>query len=305
MVYFMVANNLRNKKQVKIFVAASLITCMLTSGYALTSMKREGSERATAPFQSGGGEPNTLGGYLVFSFAIASGLFLHNSSPFWHYGCGALAAFIFFTLLHTLSRGSYLAFIFVFISLILLTRKKKLLLMAILILGVGILPSIVPTKVTGRIKETFFPGKVYKPLGTRISLDESASARVEAWRVAFDRWKKRPILGYGVSGLGLVDSQFPLVLEETGIVGLWIFIWLMILIFRISLQFYRTVQDDWERGLVLGFLAGFIGLLIHSFSAATFIIVRIMEPFWFLTAIVMMLPELQDISQQSMEVEGT
>lgn len=42
----------------------------------------------------------------------------------------------------------------------------------------------------------------------------------------------------------------------------------------------------------MGFLAGFIGLLIHSFSANTFIIVRIMEPFWFLTALVMMLPEI-------------
>ena len=59
------------------------------------------------------------------------------------------------------------------------------------------------------------------------------------------------------------------------------------------MQVLKTVQDDWERGLTLGFLAGFIGLLVHSFAAGTFIIVRIMEPFWFLAAVVEMLLEFQ------------
>jgi hypothetical protein len=59
------------------------------------------------------------------------------------------------------------------------------------------------------------------------------------------------------------------------------------------MQVLKTVQDDWERGLTLGFLAGFIGLLVHGFAAGTFIIVRIMEPFWFLAAIVVMLLEVK------------
>jgi hypothetical protein len=42
----------------------------------------------------------------------------------------------------------------------------------------------------------------------------------------------------------------------------------------------------------MGYLAGFAGLLTHGIGANTFIIVRIMEPFWFFTAIVVMLPDL-------------
>jgi O-antigen ligase len=298
MLYFLVTNNLRDKKQIKIFVAALLITCALTSSYGLLTMGNAGG-RATAPFEgSEGSEPNTLGGYLVFLFAIVAGFFIYSPSPLWQCGYGALAGFIFLTLLHTLSRGSYLAFIFMFVALILLTKKKKLLLLAILILGIFIIPHLVPMKVTNRVKETFLPGKVYKPLGARVVLDESASARVESWKSVLDKWRKRPILGYGVSGVGIIDTQYPLVLGETGIVGFWIFIWLMILIFRASLRFYRTAQDDWERGLALGFLAGFIGLQMHGFSAATFIIVRIMEPFWFVAAIVMMLLELREAPLQ-------
>jgi hypothetical protein len=33
---------------------------------------------------------------------------------------------------------------------------------------------------------------------------------------------------------------------------------------------------------------------MHGFSAATFIVVRIMEPFWFLAAVVIMLPEIKE-----------
>jgi hypothetical protein len=36
-----------------------------------------------------------------------------------------------------------------------------------------------------------------------------------------------------------------------------------------------------------------IGLLVHAIGSNTFIIVRIMEPFWFFAGIVLMLPELE------------
>jgi hypothetical protein len=44
----------------------------------------------------------------------------------------------------------------------------------------------------------------------------------------------------------------------------------------------------------LGFIAGFVGLLFHGLGANTFIIVRIMEPFWFMAALVVMIPKLEE-----------
>ena len=41
------------------------------------------------------------------------------------------------------------------------------------------------------------------------------------------------------------------------------------------------------------FLAGYIGLLVHAIGANTFIIVRIMEPFWFFAGIIAVLPMLE------------
>jgi len=54
------------------------------------------------------------------------------------------------------------------------------------------------------------------------------------------------------------------------------------------------MDDELYKGLSLGFMAGFIGLAIHALTANTFIILRIMEPFWFITAIIMMLPTLKE-----------
>ena len=291
MLFFLVTNNIRDKKQLKTFIVAFLITCAIICAYTTTQIGVLG--RTTAPFEGTVGEANTLGGYLVFLFAVCIGLFLYSPLPTWRFCSAALACFIIPPLLFTLSRGSYLAFIFMYLTVIVLTRKKRLLLIGILILGIFIIPAILPNRVTERITATFIPGRVYSLLGTRIALDDSAATRVESWKWVLEKWKSRPFLGYGVTGVGLVDTQYPRVLGETGIVGFWIFIWLIITIFRCGLRTFIDIKDDWARGLTLGFLAGFIGLLIHSFSANTFIIVRIMEPFWFLAAAVMMLPRLQ------------
>jgi len=71
------------------------------------------------------------------------------------------------------------------------------------------------------------------------------------------------------------------------------FLWLNFTIFVNALKSFQFSKDEFTQGLSLGFIAGFLGLLTHALTANTFIIVRIMEPFWFLTAIVMALSELE------------
>ncbi|MFC1658651.1 O-antigen ligase family protein [Candidatus Omnitrophota bacterium] len=291
MLFFMVTNNIRSKEQIKTFIIVFLITCALVCTYAIVTVGQAG--RGTAPFEGPQGEPNTLGGYLILLFAISAALFLYGPSRAWRFCCGALACFIFITLLQTLSRGSYMAFIPMFLILIVLTKRKRIMLIGILILGIFILPAILPARVTERVTSTFQPGTVYEAFGKRIALDQSAATRIESWKDVFGKWVKRPFLGYGVTGVGLVDTQYPRVLGETGIIGFWIFIWLLITILKNTIQVFNGVNDDWYKGLVMGFIAGFIGLTVHCFAANTFIIVRIMEPFWFLTAIVIMLPHLR------------
>jgi hypothetical protein len=60
-----------------------------------------------------------------------------------------------------------------------------------------------------------------------------------------------------------------------------------------ALHTYRDSTDPLFSGLSLGYLAGFVAMLAHGIGANSFIIVRIMEPFWFLTAMIIMIPKIE------------
>jgi O-antigen ligase len=87
------------------------------------------------------------------------------------------------------------------------------------------------------------------------------------------------------------------VLIETGILGLFAFLYLLYSISKLAIRHMKTVKTPYYRGLTIGFIAGFMGLLFHALGANTFIIVRIMEPFWFFTGIIAVLPQLERKSE--------
>src|SRR5262249_37075928 len=110
----------------------------------------------------------------------------------------------------------------------------------------------------------------------------------------WEGFTQRPIFGYGVTGFAFMDQQFARTLVETGIVGFATYIALMWAVLKAGVRSMRALTIPEDRGLALGFVAGTAGLLGHALGDNTFIIVRIMEPFWFFAAIVVALPGLAD-----------
>ena len=140
-----------------------------------------------------------------------------------------------------------------------------------------------------------------------IRLDTSTSARLVSFKEALQDWPKHPLLGYGVTGYQFVDAQFPRVLTETGLLGLIAFIYILFSIFKITLHNLKELKTPYFQGLSIGFLAGFVGLIVHAIGANTFIIVRIMEPFWFFAGIMVVMPEMerqQEEQPQTMALRG-
>src|ERR1043166_6593387 len=105
-VFFMVVNHVSTKRQVVSLVTAFLAICFVISIYAIIQVPS--GQRASAPFEGESGEPNTLGGYLVFIMAIVIGLFLHLKSGPLRVVFVLLMGFISLALMATLSRSSYL-----------------------------------------------------------------------------------------------------------------------------------------------------------------------------------------------------
>jgi O-antigen ligase len=83
------------------------------------------------------------------------------------------------------------------------------------------------------------------------------------------------------------------VLVETGIIGFAAFIYLLYSIYKLAISNLKRLKTTYFQGIAIGFLAGYIGLLFHAIGANTFIIVRIMEPFWFFAGIIVVLPVLE------------
>lgn len=290
-IFFMAVNNIDSRNQAKVFVGLLFLTCFFVVIYSWGSMGS--AERLSAPFEGKGGEPNTLSGYLILMMALIMGFILCAKSLGQRILFILFFLFTFIPFVLTLSRGGWIAFFPMILTFILFAKRYRYYLVMVLAAIALLMPYVSPDRVRARIAETFYQEKSYVVFGKKMGLSESAAARVDSWKIGFDMWMKRPVLGYGIPSGAVVDNQYTRVLSETGLLGILAFFWMIQCLFTFSLELYRTAQgDNFAQAISLGFFAGLVGLLTHSFSAATFIIIRIMEPFWFLAAIVAVMPEL-------------
>ncbi|MDM8535893.1 O-antigen ligase family protein [Desulfobacterales bacterium HSG17] len=290
-VFFMMVNHVENKDQIKKFIFCIFLTCFITCIIGILQIPSGG--RVSAPFEGETGEPNTFGGYLIFIGAIAGGLFSTSDNLKGKVLTGFLLAVMILPFLYTRSRSSYLAFIPVFLILGAMSEKRALVL-SVMVLCLALSPLFMPGAVKERIFFTFSQPRERGQIKVgNIHIDTSTSARLNSWKHAIRDWTKHPLLGFGVTGYSFLDAQFPRVLVETGIVGMSAFIYLLYSIFRLAFINLKTLKNPYYIGITRGFIAGFAGLIFHAIGANTFIIVRIMEPFWFLAGIIVVLPGLE------------
>ena len=285
-IFFMVVNYVKEEKEIKTFVILILLVALFVNLYALYQVPS--GERVSAPFEGEFGEPNTLGGYLIIIISVALALFLLR-------GFGPRTNFLIpllvlsgFILMFTQSRGSWIGLILMSAPFMLLSPKRLFFIIGAIFLIVA-LPYIAPESTKERFAGTFRPEPGFEQTERFMGkeLDPSASERVTGYKQGFEKWKKRPILGYGVTGAGFIDGQFIRILVETGIVGIALFLFLLWRLALFLWDTYWSVDDLFFKALCLGMLGALTGLIGHSVSASSFIIVRIMEPFWFLMGLIM------------------
>ena len=292
-IYFMVANHITKRSQINNYLWAILLTGVIVSFIAIYQIPAGG--RVSAPFEGEYGEPNTFGGYLVFIISLAVGLFVNSGSLRNRLIYAGMILLFMIPFFHTQSRSSYLAMVPAAMIFIWLSEKRNLI-VGILLIIVVCLPFVAPQAAKDRVAYTFRQGKLRDDVVSvaGIKLDTSTTARINSWKDASKDWINHPFLGYGVTGYRFVDAQYMRVLLETGVIGLLTFFALLITMLKQVNHVLVTTTDRFYKGLTMGFLAGYIGILVHAMGANTFIIVRIMEPFWFMVAMVFLIPKLEE-----------
>jgi O-antigen ligase len=296
MLFFLVVNNIKSRKQVKTLVLAGLITCVIVVIFGYTQIGS--GARVTAPFDvEGGGEPASLGGYFLIIMSLCLAFFINSDSPRTQLIGGGMFCFMVPPFLYTLSRGSWLAFFVLIPAMLILTKKRKVIFLLLILFGCLVSSVVLPKRVIDRVKFTFSGvggGSQYNFGNYNLKLEGSSTARIITWKRAFlEQFPRRPIIGHGISGVGLSDAQLPLVIGETGFVGFVLFLMLLAVMVKTAMNIYKTEKESYFKSLALGFLGVFIALMVHGITVSTFMIIRIMEPFWFLTAIVMSIPRLK------------
>lgn len=284
-IYFMTVNIVTDKRDVQRLVTASLVTCGLVSLYAIAQIPS--GVRVSAPFEGQEGEPNTLGGYLVFLLAIIGSLVIVRGAVFRRWPLILLGATAVVALQATLSRASFLALVPVLLGFAYIIRRRHpLLLIWALIAAIG-LAWLLPRPVVDRITYTFNqPAEEGQIKVGALRIDTSTSDRLRSWKQAGEVWLTSPLWGKGVTGGPFMDAMYPHVLTETGLIGLAAFGVLLWSLFRAGMTGYHLSPDPYLQAISLGFVLGFLGLLVHAIGSNTFIIVRIMEPFWLFAGLV-------------------
>jgi len=186
-----------------------------------------------------------------------------------------------FCILFLFSRAAYMGMI-VGVSVLLLIRNRKLLIIFMLILMFW--QTALPDKVKERIEQT------HDRYG---QLDESAALRLIVWQHSMDLFGQNPVTGVGFGvfpylGLELGDTHniYLKILAEQGLVGFFIFLILLIIMFIQGIVLYMYGEDDMKRALGLGFVLCLLVLTVNNMFGDRWTYMELSSNLWVFAALV-------------------
>lgn len=288
MIFLIVSSAVRGIAQIRFLLKIFFLVALIVIAYCVSQIGS--GARLSAPFEQGGTEPNTLGGYLVIVMCVAVALHLHVPSAKAKLWYAFLAAAAFVPFLFSLSRASYVALCAAMITLGLAARKLRVLVAVALLFA---LFPLMPAAVKDRVNYTFQRGDgepiVVAGLYTGLQVDKATYERIYVWKKVGWNLRAWPLLGGGIAWDTVLDSQYARVLMETGLIGFGAFVFLLYRLLRVCRETHRWSRDWLGRGLAVGMAAATVGIAVHSLGTITFLIVRVMEPYWFLMALTVVL----------------
>jgi putative effector of murein hydrolase LrgA (UPF0299 family) len=92
---------------------------------------------------------------------------------------------------------------------------------------------------------------------------------------------------FGIGIFGEAHSQYMRIALERGIVGLFLFFWLIWSILKISYNSFKEKNDLLKKGLCAGLFVATIAMLIMAIPNDVFMVVKPDEVYWFFAAMAM------------------
>ncbi len=276
-------NNVRDKKWMWRILIVMFGTMVLMDMYQIRQIawfsSLESREKIHGTFQYLG--PNEVAAfynmYTVFMLSLFFCLKDKKPKPF----MAGLTWANLFCVLFLFSRAAYLGLVAGLFFLFAL--RKRVLLIPLVILVIS-WQTMLPEKVRERIEMT---------TNEYGQLDVSSQRRIDIWHQSIDLFVGSPIVGVGLGifrflgyDLGDTHNIYLKILAEQGLIGLFIFLLLLWLVFLQGMRLYSRSEDDFARGMGLGLSALIIVLLINNMFGDRWTYMEISGYWWILAGMV-------------------
>lgn len=270
-IFVVFANSFEEIKEIKQCILVLIISFLIAGIHGILI-------RQNTPYIYGppGEGPNVQGGYYSLSLCIIIGLLTTITDPILWLLLLGIAGSIFYPLVYTLSRTSYISFV-VGVTTIGILKAKKILLWLILFFAIAV-----------SLKDTLFFERASSIL--YIFSDKPPSsweARVSGWQIYSRYFFNAPLLGNGAGfTTRTIDNEYIKVLVDKGLLGIFVFLWMLIKFLMIPIKSLKSVKEDnILYGYTIGFLAATFSIMVHSIGAVSFTVIRIAELYFMLLGI--------------------
>ncbi|HOW35848.1 MAG TPA: O-antigen ligase family protein [Candidatus Omnitrophota bacterium] len=214
----------------------------------------------------------------------------------------------------TYSRGAWVAFIAALLFLGL--SKRKVFPVCVLVIAVFLavfLPllsmkrnvSFSSDNTTLQLEQKTVQKTENQPVGKPAPKQQNfnASGRIVFWNDAVKIIREFP-LGIGLNTYSKVSYKYDQVwggyphncylqlAAEMGILGLLVFLWLMIVLFKNSIRHLQTMNDEFLTALLAGSLAGLLGFMLHSGVDTNFYSVQLGNLMWVVMGVIVAVQQI-------------
>jgi len=286
LIYFIVLNNIKEKKHLKWLLYFMIIVIFLMSfkffrnyRWIDKSIYRD-QMRWNGTFSYLG--PNEYSAFFSHYIFVVLGILLLMKSKLKRIFLFLTTSFSLYCIVFLFSRGSYLA-TYLVLALAGFLRKNLLIIILVLTLFVSwhtLLPSSVIQRITMTTDE-------YD------TLDNSSEMRIKVWKSSMELFNSNRLTGVGFDTfpylgflLGDPHNLYVKILLEQGIIGFLIFLMIILPALFYGWKLYRRARDDLFKGLGLGFFLCTISLLISNFFGDRWTYIPLGAYYWAFMALV-------------------
>lgn len=276
------AASIRTRKQMAIVIGLMCLSVLIVDRNYLGTVGDRNFSHFSYQLRDAGtlgwaGE-NGMGAFQAEFAIFLIGIALFAKKPVLKLGLLAIALYSVYCLELTLSRGAYAGFLIGLLVLGLIKERKILILLAIILVT---WQSLVPNAVTQRVMMTYQEGEV----------DSSAGERITIWQDALRVFNEDPIIGTGFNTYAYMGrvmeftdthNYYLKILLETGLAGLLIFFWLLVVACKMSWRLFRAARDPIMSALGCGLFAMLICILVVNFFGDRWTYLQVNGFFWVL-----------------------